>query len=306
MIESNKTKVHELLVENAATLQMLYTAHEAFLARTKPEFEKCRVAINDALERFERLVVIGRKNLWDKLFNSLKDDADEIIERHFGDKDAISHNINRAFNNRQQSLNECLEEQFEEYLKDLHQDLQQAMQRLLEDMARVEFEQLLCDTEIFNINYKTPDLGLGLGFSDYGWMAVNICSYALAGAGIGTLVPVIGNLIGAIAGAVVGILVNLMNLFTSKEKRIREAQGKVQEKIEEAWSQVRKSLQEERKTLFVPVRTQINEIVSSRVQRLDESLKRPLKIIGQQMALMNRTKDQLEKMPYGTIQTIQS
>jgi len=305
MVESNKTKVYELLVENISTLQSLHGAHEAFVARSKPEFEKCREAIKGSLERFERLVMTGRRNLWDNLFNSLKEDADYIVERHFGDNDAISSQINRAFKTRQNSLKEKLQEQFELYLNDLGQDLQQAIQRLLEDVARVEFEQLLYDTEALNINYKTPDLDLGLELGDYGWMAFNIGSYALAGAGIGTAFPVIGNLIGAAAGALVGILVSLLSVFTGKEKRIRKAQGQVQEKIDEACFEAHKALKEERKTLFVPVRKQIDETVLSRVQQLDESLKRPLKIIEQQIALMTRTKEQLESMPYGTIQAVQ-
>ena len=304
MIESNKTKVHELLAENAETLKKLYATHEAFVTRTKPEFEKCREAIKEAQEQFERLVVTGRKNLWDKLFNSLKDDADEIIEQNFGENDTISRKINSAFKTRQNLLKDDLQGQFEIYLADLHQDLQQAMRRLLEDVARVEFEQLLCDADTLNIHYKTPELGLGLELGDYGWMAFNIGSYALAGATIGTAFPVIGNLIGAVAGALVGILVNLLSFLISKEKRIRKAQGQVQEKIDEAWTKARKALQEESKTLFAPVRKQIDEAVSTRVQQLDESLKRPLKIIEQQMTLMNRTKNQLENMPYGTIQAI--
>ena len=305
MVESNKIKVYELLVENISTLQSLHGAHEAFVARSKPEFEKCREAIKSSLERFERLVMTGRRNLWDNLFNSLKEDADDIVERHFGDNDAISSQINRAFKTRQNSLKEKLQEQFELYLNDLGQDLQQAIQRLLEDVARVELEQLLYDTETLNINYKTPDLDLGLELGDYGWMAFNIGSYALAGAGIGTAFPVIGNLIGAAAGALVGILVSLLSIFTGKEKRIRKAQGQVQEKIDEACFEAHKALKEERKTLFAPVRKQIDETVLSRVQQLDESLKRPLKIIEQQIALMTRTKEQLESMPYGTIQAVQ-
>ncbi|BDC80825.1 TPA: hypothetical protein I8220_001505 [Aeromonas hydrophila] len=305
MVESNKTKVYELLVENISTLQSLHSAHEAFVARSKPEFEKCREAIKGSMERFERLVMTGRRNLWDNLFNSLKEDADDIVERHFGDNDAISSQINRAFKTRQSSLKEKLQEQFERYLDDLGKDLQQAIQRLLEDVARVEFEQLLYDTETLNINYKTPDLDLGLELGDYGWMAFNIGSYALAGAGIGTAFPVIGNLIGAAAGALVGILVSLLSVFAGKEKRIRKAQGQVQEKIDEACFEAHKALKEERKTLFAPVRKQIDETVLSRVQQLDESLRRPLKIIEQQIALMTRTKEQLESMPYGTIQTVQ-
>lgn len=305
MIESNKTKVYELLVENLETLKNLYISHEAFVAKTKPEFDKCREAIKQAQERFEQLVVTGRKNLWEKLFNSLKEDADEIVEQNFGENKIISNKIERAFKNRQESLKNALQEQYEKYLADLQKDLQQAMRRLLEDVSRVEFEKLLSDSENMNINYKTPELGIGLEFGDYGWMALNIGSYAVAGFGIGSAFPVIGNLIGAIAGAVVGALVSFIkHIFTSKGERIRKAQGQVQEKIDEAWPEARKALQEESKTLFSPVRKQVQEVVLARVQQLDESLKRPLKIIEQQMMLMKNTKDQLEKMPYGTIQAI--
>ena len=305
MIESNKTKVYELLVENLETLKNLYISHEAFVAKTKPEFDKCREAIKQPQERFEQLVVTGRKNLWEKLFNSLKEDADEIVEQNFGENKIISNKIERAFKNRQESLKNALQEQYEKYLADLQKDLQQAMRRLLEDVSRVEFEKLLSDSENMNINYKTPELGIGLEFGDYGWMALNIGSYAVAGFGIGSAFPVIGNLIGAIAGAVVGALVSFIkHIFTSKGERIRKAQGQVQEKIDEAWSEARKALQEESKTLFSPVRKQVQEVVLARVQQLDESLKRPLKIIEQQMMLMKNTKDQLEKMPYGTIQAI--
>ncbi|WP_257645784.1 hypothetical protein [Ottowia beijingensis] len=218
MIESNKTKVYELLVENLETLKNLYISHEAFVAKTKPEFDKCREAIKQAQERFEQLVVTGRKNLWEKLFNSLKEDADEIVEQNFGENKIISNKIERAFKNRQESLKNALQEQYEKYLADLQKDLQQAMRRLLEDVSRVEFEKLLSDSENMNINYKTPELGIGLEFGDYGWMALNIGSYAVAGFGIGSAFPVIGNLIGAIAGAVVGALVSFIkHIFTSKE-----------------------------------------------------------------------------------------
>jgi len=64
-------------------------------------------------------------------------------------------------------------------------------------------------------------------------------------------------------------------------------------------------LKEERKTLFAPVRKHIDETVLSRVQQLEESLKRPLNVIEQQIALMTLIKEQLENMPYGTIQSVQ-
>ncbi len=97
----------------------------------------------------------------------------------------------------------------------------------------------------------------------------------------------------------------VLSIFTSKEKRIRKAQGQVQEKIDDACTEARNALKEERKTLFTPVRKHIDETVLPRVQQLEESLKRPLDVIEQQIALMTLIKEQLENMPYGTIQSVQ-
>lgn len=305
MIESNKTKVYELLAANVETLKKLHATHEAFIGRTESEFEKCREAIKEAQKRFERLVVTGRKNHLDKLFNNLKADADKIVEEYFGEDKIISSKIDSTFNVRQESYRNDLQKKYEKHLADLQQDLRQAMQRLLEDVARVEFEQLLCDADTLDIKYKTPELGIGLELGDYGWMAFSIGSYAMAGFSIGTAFPGIGNLIGAITGALVGIFMeSIKYFFTSKGERIRKVQGQVQEKIDEAKDKASSALQEERKTLFTPVRKQIDEVVLARVQQLEESLKRPLKIIEQQITLMDSTKKQLKSMPYGTIQAI--
>ncbi|HEX8594757.1 MAG TPA: hypothetical protein VF682_15985 [Pseudomonas sp.] len=305
MIESNKTKVHELLVENLAILQELHTSHEIFVAKTEPEFEKCRAAIKDGLVRFERLLQDGRKNLWNGLFIDLSASADKIVEEHFGDNDLISTKIQRAFRERQEQLKEDLQTQFEKYLAELQGDLVQAMQRLLEDVSRVEFEQAIAYAGAdLNASYKTPELGLGLDLKDYGWMLFNVGSYALAGAGIGTAFPIVGNLIGAAIGAAVGFLINLMNFLLSKEKRIRKAQAQVQEKIAEARAKAVDSLRDELKGLLAPVRSQIEEKILGQVHDIHASLIRPLHIIKQQITLMQRTKDQLEKMPHGTIHAI--
>lgn len=298
MVESNKAKVREMLVENGAMLQALYATHESFIARTQPELEKCREAIKAGQERFERLVITGRKNLLDELFNLLKGDADAILEQHFGDNDTIANKINYAFKTRQDALANELQAQLKKHTTSLHEDLQEAMQRLLEDIARVEFEQIVCDTGTLSIHYTPPELDFGLGLRHYGGMAYDIVNYAFKGAAI-------GNLIGAIAGTVVGILVSLLNIFMSKKKRIRKAQWLVQEKIDCARSGARKALQKERQTLFTPLRQQIDDAILSRVQTLDDALKHPLKMIEQQVALMKHIKDQLENMPYGTIQAIQ-
>lgn len=305
MIESNKTKVHDLLVENLVILQELHTSHETFIARTEPEFDKCRSAVKDALAKFEQSVKKGRKLQWDRLFTDISSVADDIVEENFGENELINSKIQRAFRERQEQLKKDLQTQFEKYLADLQKDMLQAMQRLLEDVSRVEFEQAIAYSGAdFNASYNNPELGLGLDLKDYGWMVFNVGSYAMTGAAIGSAIPVVGNLIGAALGAAFGLLINLMNFFLSKEKRIRKAQAAVQEKIAEARAKASAPLSDELKGLLAPVCNQIEVKVLGQVNEIYASLRRPLQIIKQQMALMQRTKDQLEKMPHGTIHAI--
>ena len=303
MIESNKTKVHELLTESGESLQKLHAKHQAFVTSTKPEFEKCREAIQGAQTQFKRLVGVGQKNLWDKFFDDLKLDADEIVEEHFG-KNSIPTKINSAFKSRQKSLEKDLIAHYEEHLNSLKRDLHQATERLLQDVARVEFEQLLSDTDIFNINFKSPELGLGLDLGDFGSFAFTIGSYATTGFILGSAFPGIGNAVGAAVGALVGVFFSAMTYFSSKENRIRKAQEQIHTTIEEAKSNAGKAFIDESKRLLNTISKQIDETILVVVQQLDESLERPLKIIEQQLALMDSTKKQLQEMPYGTIQSI--
>ena len=303
MIESNKTKVHELLSESAEALQKLFINHQAFVANTKPEFEKCREAIKGAQTKFERLVGAGQKNLWDGFFDDLKLEADAIVEQYFGDS-SIPDKIDSAFKIRQKSFEKDLLARYEENLMNLKLDLHQATERLLQDVARVEFEQLLSDTDILNINFKSPELGLGLDFGDYGSFAFTIGSYAATGFFLGTAIPGIGNAIGAALGALVGVFFSALTFLSGKENRIRKAQQQIHSAIEEAKSKAGEAFKDESKSLLITIRNEIEEGILIVVQQLDDSLERPLKIIEQQLALMDSTKKQLQEMPYGTVQSI--
>lgn len=57
--------------------------------------------------------------------------------------------------------------------------------------------------------------------------------------------------------------------------------------------------------MVTSIKKEINDGMLAQVDRLHESLLRPLSILEQQIALMNKLKGQLEKMPYGTIHAVQ-
>ena len=306
IIESNKVKVRELLIENADVLQTALKEHQTFIARVTPEFEKCRVAINEAVQSFERLTAAGRKNLWSDFFNQLSERADEIVAEYFGDNDLIATKLKSAFKTRQDGMGARLREQFEEQVEVLQSSISQAMERLIQDVQRVKFQQRITfDEGSQKALYRSAELDMALGLKGWGSIAFSVGSYALTGAGIGSVFPGIGNLIGGAIGAMVGALVSILDFFTSKAKRIRKAQAQVQGKLDDVRYQVMDGLSNEMTTLMKPIRQEVEDTTLSQVNTIYASLTRPLDIMQQQIALMTHIKNQLEKMPHGTIQTIQ-
>ncbi len=307
IVESNKVKVVELLIENIANLQEALEKHRLFLDQVRPDFEKCRESINGAMGTFERLVHAGRKNLWNEFFNDLTEEADHVVAEHFGDNDAISSKIRKLFKNRQEKLMESMQKHFEERLVELEGGVGQALVRLSQDIQRYEFlHRINLENDGLKISYQLDQLDMTLGLKDWGGFAFNVGSYTTTGALIGSAYPGPGTLIGAAIGAVVGVLVSILQVFTGKEKRIRKAQAQVQERIENIRDNVMDKLSEEIKFLVAPVRKEIREMAINRVDAIYSELTRPLVIIQKQITLMVHIKKQLEKMPHGTIQAIQS
>jgi hypothetical protein len=306
IVESNKVKVREMLAENIQVLSTLADEHKKFLGKVQPEFDKCREAIEGALQTFERVMAAGRKNLWSSFFNDMEDRANTIVADHFGDNDEIKSRLDKAFKRGQADVADKLNQQMEEHVKVLQDSLAQAMQRLAEDVRRVEFQQRVRVEEHGTKSlYRSAALDMDVGIKGWGAVALNIGSFAMTGATIGSSFPVIGTAIGAVVGAVVGALASLGQYFMGKEKRIRAAQGQAQEKIDEARDRVMSGLAQEQKKIIDPMRQEVTDSVLKQVDTMQASLVRPIQIIERQISLLTNIKQQLEKMPYGTIQAVQ-
>ncbi len=68
-------------------------------------------------------------------------------------------------------------------------------------------------------------------WGDFGSDVLSVLGYAGTGAGLGSVIPVLGTAIGAVVGAVFGILVSI---FKDRSEKIREAQNKARVEIEKA------------------------------------------------------------------------
>jgi gas vesicle protein len=299
IIESNKNKVKELLKENINLLESTFKDHNKFIEKVKPEFIKCQESINGAVESFERLLAAKRKNSLNDFFNTLIKKSDDIVAEHFGDQDLITVKIQAAFKLQQESVGELMQEQLKDCIIILQENMSQSMMRLFQDVHRMEFQhKISLNDNSQSFCYHSADLDMGLDFKNW---AFNIGSYTVSGLKIGSAFPGIGNIIGAAVGAVIGLFLSLLDFFSSKETRIRKAQGKVQDKIYEVKNQVVDKFAIELKNITTSIRKEIMETTLIQVETIFNNLSHPLLIITSQIKTLSHLNEQLENMEYGTI-----
>lgn len=228
-----------------------------------------------------------------------------MVEASYGDNDRIKSEIARAFKAMQKELGDDFQKDIRDQVAALEERIQESLKRLVDDIQRVKF-QLKVEYSGASLSgaYRGKDIEMGLSPGDYGQIAFSLLSYTAAGFGIGSAFPVVGNVVGAIAGFAVGVLMSIIGRLTSKEKKIRKAQAKIQESIDDIRRDVFSGLDKEVSEIVSPIKREIEQKVYRQVDDLNSQLTRPIEIIKGQMSLMENLKARLEKMPYGTIQEI--
>lgn len=306
IVESNKGKVRESLGQYLQVLNTQLTNHRVFLKKTEPEFDRCRVAFANAIAAFERRIINNRRNRWNDFFNDLMEKSDDIVEDDFGDKEAIAQRISQQFKSRRVEVEKLMLQDTEEGVKALQEQMIQAVARLLQDIKHIEFQQHVDFAHGSEFEFgREIALGYDLGLRDFGSMAFKIGSYALSGATIGSAFPVIGTAIGAVAGALVGVVMTVVGLFTSKASKVRKAQEKVRDKLESARDKALDGIDDEVRNLVAAIENELKNSLLQKVNAMHTALQQPIAIFEQQITQITHLKNQLENMPYGTIQTVQ-
>ncbi|EFH5281346.1 TPA: dynamin-like protein LeoB, partial [Escherichia coli] len=277
-----------------------------FLQKIMPEFEKCRVAFRNATGEFERRIANSRRNRWNTLFNDLSNASDDIVEDNFGDNSAISTRIRREYEKRREIMEQVMLEDTEESVKVLQQQTLQAVNRLLEDIHNVELQHPLSFAHSHSIEFSGEMVPrYDLGVADFSSMVLKVGSYAMSGSAIGSIFPVIGTLVGSVLGALVGIIMTVAGIFTSKASKIRKAQGKVRDRLEEARDKSLDSVADETRLLVAAIEKELESGLLQKVNDMQVALQQPVAIFETQISQITTLKKQLEGMPYGTIQTVQ-
>lgn len=305
IVESNKGKVLESLNHYLAVLDNQLENHNIFLKKTEPEFEKCRVAFDNAIKEFELHFENKRRNRWNEFFNDLMDNSDNIVEQNYGDNSSIEKLINKQFDSEINSVKEMMSQDNEASISQLRKNMLDAFERLLQDVKKVDIQQDLnskSDPSFYSLGHL--DFGAGFSLGDIGSILFKIGSYVAGGATVGSSFPVIGTAIGAAVGALVGVLMTVVGLFSSKETKIRKAQAKVRNKLEETRQYVLLGIKDETKTMVASIDAELKDSLMVRVDDMENEIKQPLIIFEEQIAAITELKYKIESMPYGTIRAV--
>ena len=137
--------------------------------------------------------------------------------------------------------------------KDYEEAIEDAKQRLVKDFEREQTK--------FEISLSAGSIELDDSFADafkynlkaFGGDLLRVGSLALSGAGIGSIIPVVGTAVGAVVGAlfgvVLGVLSSIWNYFASEAARINKAKEKLQRAIDEQIDEVSEDIKSELKKL---------------------------------------------------------
>ncbi|EMG9443699.1 DUF1269 domain-containing protein [Escherichia coli] len=305
IVESNKGKVCETLGQYLQVLDTQLVRHRAFLKSTEPEFEQCRDAFRNAVAEFERCTLNKRRNRWNDFFNKLIKNSQDIVSKDFGNSDEIEKKIRREFETQREGIKEQMLQDTEQAVELLQQRLLQAVERLQEDI-NVEFRQKIISARSDDPEFVMEKIkGYDMGEVDFTSVVLKIGSYATTAGAIGTSFPVIGTMIGLIVGALLGVLSVSVHFFLSKESKIRKAQKYVTEQLNEKRQKTLDSITDDVCQIVDGVKKELDEGVLKKVNDMQDVFLQPTAILKKQITRITQLKNQLEKMPYGTIQTVQ-
>ncbi|EFD4922266.1 DUF1269 domain-containing protein [Escherichia coli] len=304
IVESNKGKVRETLGQYLQVLETQLSRHREFLKSTEPEFEQCQNVFRNAVTEFERNILNKRRNRWNALYNTLTEKSQDIVNEYFGNHDVIEEKIRQAFETQCEDIKEQMQKDTEQAVELLQQRLLQAVERLLEDI-NVAFRQKIIFTRSDAPGFVLDIKGYDLGSENITSSVQKIASYAVGLAKIGSAFPVIGTTAGFIVGAVVGVFAVAAQYFRSKEAKIRNAKKSVGEQLDEARKKKLNSIADDVRQIVDGVNKELDERLLKKVNDMQDSFLQPTAILEKQITRITRLKDQLEKMPYGTIQTVQ-
>lgn len=299
IVESNKRKAISQLDKSISILESQKENYIQYVANVKKEFKLCKTELDRYLEVFESDLKRKRRIQIEDYIVKIKEEADNIVEEHFGENDDIKRLIEKVVKSSTKNLYEILDDILKKELNVFSKNAMQVTERLLKNIEN-SAEKIAMNDFGVGVEKLTLSRENIFNLKNIGSWALNIGGYAASGFALGTFFPGLGNLVGGIAGAIVGILKSVWDFFSSKEKRVRKMQHQIHDMLDEMNDELLTS----EKSFIKEAVSKLTEYKKELELQLDKQLEaivHPLNLIEKNIKFMSDINIKMKGMPYGTI-----
>lgn len=233
-MENMLKKIEELRQIESKKIQEFTDCYNSF----QDNCREARDAFKDSLDSMgETAVSNAFESVRDDLFDMLENSGGKIkkadIKGYFDSKEK------KLIQEIENNVNKGVEDAYKEY----NASIKEAERRLIKDFERAE-ATLKIKLPNSSINVSTSfRKELEYNIKDFGDHAMKVGGLAFSFGAAGVAFGGVGIAIGAAIGALVGVIMSVWSFFTSKEKKIARAKGKLNKALNEQINKIAYDIQ---------------------------------------------------------------
>lgn len=305
IVEANKDKVLELLRKNESDLIMVLKNYHGFVGKLKEEIAVFEKSFDLNIDNFSRSVSSSLKNVKNRFFNNLTNISIEIAEEEFDNNFNIESRVCLEFENFKDQAESEFKLQYEKSIENLQEENNRAVRRLRENLKRVEYQTSLdFDLVSRNLNFEKDWFLSSLDMKNWKNHSLKIGNYFVSFAFIGLKFGPIGAGVGAAIGLVTGALLSLLDVFMSKDQKIRNLQKKLSDKINKLRKEDLAKLEQQTHDIVRSVEDSVTKQVKAPVVEIGKNFEDAESLMQGVINLMAQFRKKVEQMPYGAIEKI--
>ncbi|MDP1445052.1 DUF4339 domain-containing protein [Acinetobacter schindleri] len=300
IIESNKNKILRKIENVKEEMVNQLDQHLELQNKIKKELDVGRDSILRAITDFEYGLLNKSDNAISTSFSNISDNGCEVIENNYGDQDYIKMKMGNIVKEQR----EFLEESLLNIKVNLQDELMNNINEIVISIGR-NIEQVQLN---FNLEHSR-DLEFTIGFSNtslfdaksMGKNLMEIGGMAALGVSIGTAFPVVGNIVGGLIGGVLGIIKTIINILSSKDSKIKKAQGVFRSNVSLAESDFKRKVRDTILQIVNVVNKDVKETLIDKIYDEYEKMEDIEKILKSQIEKLSTLNNQIKSKGYGTI-----
>ena len=302
MIESNKKKIIRIINDTISILKNNSTIQKELTAKIETEFNECKSDIDNNLQRLSTSIKSKRSQAVKSFFTNMEYFACESIQNHFEDNKRIKDELQKILNTESELFENKIKEINNEYTNEIITIINNKLDKLKSNIKYLILQNEIEKNNINDIQLKNLIDGINTKI-DYDFSSLfKISKYALSGFSIGSLLPVIGNVLGAIIGSILGFISSIIQFFSQsyKNKQIRDAKVAIIEKIEEEKRNFIKKFDKETNDYVDSIQNFYFESVNDSLSTEYKKMHDIQLIIESQIIAISKINELIRRKPYGS------